>query len=328
VIGYRVFLLISWVILGAILGLHTGATRAAEPETKFFIGTGGKGGVYFPTGRAICRQVNKGSRKHRIQCNSGSTAGSVTNLKAIRAGEMDMGIAQSDWHFHSYHGTSSFREEGAFEGLRSVFSLHPESFTIVARADSGIRRLRDLKGKWVNLCSPGSGQRATSNELLRALGWREDVFGRVFELPSGQQSEALCNNMIDVTMYVVGHPSSVVRNASSECDVILVNVVEPAVTRMVERRGYYRPVVIPAGLYRGSVHDTRSFGLNATLVTSDKLSEDIVYEVVRAVFDDFAKFKTFHPAFKILSKTEMVTLGLTAPLHPGAIKYYKEAGLL
>ena len=323
-IWFRVLFLISLIVPG----FFAGATHAADPEYEFFIGTGGKGGVYFPTGRAICRLVNKGSRKHRIQCNSGSTAGSVANLKGIRAGDMEMGIAQSDWHFHSYHGTSSFRDDGSFAGLRSVFSLHPESFTVVARADSGVRRLRDLKGKRINLGSPGSGQRATANELLRALGWGEDVFGRVFELPSDQQSEALCNNMIDVTMYVVGHPSSTIRNASSECDVILVNVVEPAVRRMVERRGYYRPVVIPAGLYRGSVHDTRSFGLNATLVTSDKLSEDIVYEVVRAVFEDFPKFKTFHPAFKILSKTEMVTLGLTAPLHPGAAKYYKEAGLL
>jgi len=215
VIWFRVFLLFSLALLGAVSGFHAGAIHAAEPESEFFIGTGGKGGVYFPTGRAICRLVNKGSRKHHIQCKSESTAGSVFNLKAIRAGDMDMGIAQSDWHFHSFHGTSKFRDEGPFEGLRSVFSLHPESFTIVARADSGVRRLRDLKGKRVNLGSPGSGQRATADELLRALGWAEDVFSRVFELPSSQQSEALCNNMIDVTMYVVGHPSSAVRNASS-----------------------------------------------------------------------------------------------------------------
>jgi len=134
---------------------------AAYAEEFITIGTGGVTGVYYPTGGAICRLVNKGRKEHGVRCSVESTGGSVYNINTIREGELEFGVAQSDWQYHAFNGSSKFEEAGPFENLRAVFSVHPEPFTVVARADSGITNFEDLKGKRVNIGNPGSGQRGT-----------------------------------------------------------------------------------------------------------------------------------------------------------------------
>jgi hypothetical protein len=314
----------KFTVAGAALA--TMMAPAAMAEEFITIGTGGVTGVYYPTGGAICRLVNKGRKDHGIRCSVESTGGSIYNIKTIRAGELEFGVAQSDWQYHAYNGTSRFEEDGAFEGLRAVFSVHPEPFTVVARADAGISTFDDLKGKRVNIGNPGSGQRGTMEVLMEAKGWTTDDFALATELKAAEQSAALCDNQIDAMVYTVGHPSGSIQEATTACDSVLVEVSGDAVEGLVNDNPYYRTATIPGGMYRGNDADTQTFGVGATFVSSDAVSEEAVYTVVKSVFENFDDFKGLHPAFANLDPKEMATAGLSAPLHAGAAKYYKEQG--
>ncbi len=299
---------------------------AAQAQEFITIGTGGVTGVYYPTGGAICRLVNKDRKEHGFKCAVESTGGSVYNINTIREGELQFGVAQSDWQYHAYHGTSKFEEQGAFEGLRAVFSVHPEPFTVVARADAGVTNFDDLKGKRVNIGNPGSGQRGTMEVLMEAKGWGMDDFALATELKAAEQSAALCDNQIDAMVYTVGHPSGSIQEATTACDSVLVTVDGPAVEKLVADNSFYRMATIPGGMYRGSDADTQTFGVGATFVSSTDVSEDAVYAVVKSVFENFDAFKKLHPAFANLKPEEMIKDGLSAPLHDGAAKYYREKG--
>lgn len=322
---FRKFKLI--VLSGLVAAGLSFTPNPVSADTYVTIGTGGVTGVYYPTGGAICRLVNKDRKRHGIRCSVESTGGSVYNLNTIRAGELDMGVVQSDWQYHAYNGTSRFADQGPDKKLRAVFSVHPEPFTVVARKDAGIKYFSDLKGKRVNVGNPGSGQRATMDVVLNAMGWSTSAFSLASELKPAEQSAALCDNKIDAMVYTVGHPSGSIKEATTSCDSVLVNVVGPAIDKLVNENDYYRVATIPGGMYRGNPDDTKTFGVGATFVSSTDTPEHVIYEVVKAVFENFETFKKFHPAFGILKKREMVKDGLSAPLHPGALKYYKEVGL-
>ncbi|MDJ0781743.1 MAG: TAXI family TRAP transporter solute-binding subunit [Desulfosarcinaceae bacterium] len=304
-------------------------TAPVQAETTFVtIGTGGVTGVYYPTGGAIARLVNKGRKAHGIRCSVESTGGSVYNLNAIAAGELDMGVAQSDWQYHAYNGTSKFKDKGANKELRAVFSVHPEPFTVVARKDSGVTDFMQLKGKRVNIGNPGSGQRGTMEVLMGALGWSKGDFKLASELKAAEQSSALCDNKIDAMVYTVGHPNGSIKEATTSCDAVIVSVTGAEVEKLVGDNDYYRMATIPGGMYRGTDTDTMTFGVGATFVSSTQVPEKVIYEIVKAVFENFDDFKKLHPAFGVLKKEEMIKDGLSAPLHDGAKKYYKEVGLL
>ncbi|MCS4504858.1 hypothetical protein KBTX_01445 [wastewater metagenome] len=318
--------LLTGVVAGALaMGVSLGASAQEEFVT---IGTGGVTGVYYPAGGAICRLVNKGRSEHGIRCSVESTGGSVYNLNALRSGELDFGVVQSDWQYHAYNGTSKFSDQGPFKKLRAVFSLHPEPFTVVARADSGITNFEDLKGKRVNVGNPGSGQRATMEIAMDAMGWSMDDFSLASELKASEMASALCDNNIDAFVYVVGHPSGSIEEATTACDARLVNVKNPAIEKLVDERPYYSFATIPGGMYRGNPDDVTTFGVRATFVTTTDTSEKAVYTLVKSVFENFDQFTSLHPAFQVLKKKEMANASLSAPLHAGAQKYYKEAGLI
>lgn len=310
----------------AALAAGVTMSPAAFAEEFITIGTGGVTGVYYPTGGAICRLVNKGRKDHGVRCSVESTGGSVYNINTIREGELEFGVAQSDWQFHAYNGTSKFAEKGKFEDLRAVFSVHPEPFTVVARADSGIKNFQDLKGKRVNIANPGSGARGTMEVVMDSLGWTVKDFALATELKAAEQSAALCDNQIDAMVYTVGHPSGSIQEATTACDSVLVTVDGAAIDKLIADNSYYRTAVVPGGMYRGNDADTKTFGVGATFVTSAKVSEDTVYTLVKSVFENFDAFKKLHPAFANLKPEEMAKDGLSAPLHAGAAKYYKEKG--
>lgn len=312
--------------LVAAVGL--GGVSTASAQSFITIGTGGVTGVYYPTGGAICRLVNKDRKEHGIRCSVESTGGSVYNLNTIRAGELDMGVAQSDMQYHAYNGTDKFKDAGPNKDLRAVFSVHAEPFTVVARKDSGIKTFDDLKGKRVNIGNPGSGQRGTMEVVMAAKGWTKDDFSLVSELKAAEQSKALCDNKIDAMVYVVGHPNGSIKEATTSCDTVLVPVDGPAIEKLVGDNSYYRVATIPGGMYAGNPDDVTTFGVGATFVSSTNTPPETVYQVVKAVFENFDDFRKLHPAFANLKKEEMVKDGLSAPLHDGAAKYYKEAGLL
>ena len=311
----------------AVATLAMGMPLAAQAQQKFMtIGTGGVTGVYYAAGGSICRLVNKDRAKHGFRCTVESTGGSVANINTIKAGDLDFGVAQSDWNYNAYKGEAVFKKDGAFSDLRSVFSLHPEPFTVLARADANIKNFSDLKGKRVNIGNPGSGTRASMDELLNAMGWKVSDFGLAAELKADEHGAALCDNKIDAFFYGVGHPSANIQDPVTTCGAKLVNITGPAVDKLVAANSYYAKATIPGGLYKGNDAPTQTYGVLATFVTSAKASDDMVYTLVKAVFENFDDFKKLHPAFAHLNPENMVKDGLSAPLHNGAAKYYKEKG--
>lgn len=313
--------------MACLAGAAMMAGSAMAQEQQFIsIGTGGVTGVYYPTGGAICRLVNKDRKDHGIRCSVESTGGSVYNINTVRAGELEFGVAQSDWQYHAYNGTSKFEDQGAFEGLRAVFSVHPEPFTLIAKKDSGISGFTDLKGKKVNVGNPGSGQRATMEVVMDAFGITMDDFALAAELKGSEMAQALCDGKIDAMIYTIGHPAAAITEAATTCDVELISVSGEPIDKLVADNPYYRIATIPGGMYKGTDEEVSTFGVGATFVSSADVSDDAVYTVVKAVFDNFDDFKKLHPAFSNLKEEEMIADGLSAPLHPGAEKYYKERG--
>ncbi|HFQ5434559.1 TPA: TAXI family TRAP transporter solute-binding subunit [Vibrio vulnificus] len=310
-------------IAAAVMG--AGAVHAQEFIT---IGTGSVTGVYYPTGGAICKLVNKDRKDHNIRCSVESTGGSIYNVNTIRSGELDFGIVQSDWQYHGYKGTSKFEEQGPYTKLRAMFSLHTEPFNIIARSDAGIDKLEALKGKRVNIGNPGSGDHATMSVVMDAMDWNNDSFKLASELKGSERSQALCDNKIDAFIYMVGHPNGSIKEATTSCDAKLVSATGPQIDKIVADNPYYAYSTVPAGMYRGTDKDVKSFGVAATLVTTADVSDDVAYNVAKAVFENFDTFKRLHPAFATLKKEDMVSAGISIPLHPGAVKYYKEVGLL
>lgn len=291
------------------------------------IGTGGATGTYYPTGGAICRLLNRSRKVHGIRCSVESTAGSDFNLRALVDRDLDFGIVQSKKLYQAYQGTGSFSGERKFKGLRSVFSMQAEPFTVVARADSGIRRFKDLERRRVNIGNPGSDRRATMDAVMQVMGWSRRTFRIAAELNTREQAAALCENRVQAITFEVSHPSGLVKEVTSSCSAILVPVTGPEIDRLVREKPYYRHATIPGELYRGTNRDIPTFGVSATLVTTDKVPDYVVYHLVRALFENFDQFRKLHPAFLKLDRREMSTDGLSAPLHRGAVKYYKEMGM-
>lgn len=324
-------MLVSTIAATAVVGAAAliGSGASAADKSFITIGTGGVTGVYYPTGGAICRLVNKGKKTHGVRCSVESTGGSVYNINTIRAGELDMGVAQSDWQYHAYNGSGkdSFKKAGPFKDLRAVFSVHAEPVSIVARRDSGIKTVADLVGKRVNIGNPGSGTEATWNVMWGAMGHTNADLKLAAQMKSAETPGALCDNKIDAFFWLVGNPSALNKEATTTCDAVMVEVSGPAIDKLVKDNPFYRYATIPGGMYKGNPNDVKTFGVGATFVSSTATSEETVYQVVKAVFDNFDTFRKLHPAFNHLVKKEMANDGLSAPIHDGAMKYYKEAGL-
>lgn len=318
--------MVSAAAAAALLAAAALPQPAAAQQRFVTIGTGGVTGVYYAAGGAICRLVNKDRARHGIRCSVESTGGSVYNINTIRQGELDFGVAQSDWQYNATRGAKVFEKDGAFTDLRAAFSVHPEPFTVVARKEAGVKKFEDFKGKRFNVGNPGSGTRASMEELLNALGMQLSDFALASELKADEHGAALCDNKIDGFFYGVGHPSANIQDPTTTCAAQLVSLTGPAIDKLVAAAPYYAYAEIPGGLYNNNPQPTKTYGVLATFVTSAKVPDAVVYEVVKAVFENFDDFKKLHPAFANLDPKKMIKDGLSAPLHPGAVKYYKEKG--
>ncbi len=300
---------------------------ASAQQQKFItVGTGGVTGVYYPAGGAICRLVNRDRAKHGLRCSVESTGGSVANVNLLKSSEIEFGVAQSDVQFNATKGQGQFQKDGAMGDLRAVFALHPEPFTVVARKEANIAKFEDFKGKRFNVGNPGSGTLASMNELLGAMGWKMSDFGLASELRPDEHGPALCDGKIDGFFYAVGHPSANIQDPTTICGAKLVSLTGPAVDKLVKERPYYAVATIPGGMYPNNPQPTTTFGVQATIVSSAKVPADVVYTVVKTVFENLDEFKKLHPALAHLKPEDMVKNGLSAPLHEGAAKYYKEKG--
>jgi TRAP transporter TAXI family solute receptor len=312
--------------LGAALAAPAGLVHAQQKYIT--IGTGGVTGVYYAAGGAICRLVNKDRKQHGIRCSVESTGGSVFNINTIKAGELDMGVAQSDVQFNAVKGVGQFKDAGAYPDLRAVFSLHAEPFTVLSRKEANVKTFAEFKGKRFNVGNPGSGTRASMEELLGAMGWKMSDFSLASELKADEHGPALCDGKIDGFFYAVGHPSANIQDPTTTCGAKLVSLTGPAIDKLVKERAYYAFATIPGGLYPNNPQETRTYGVLATFVSSSKAPADTIYAVVKAVFDNFDEFKKLHPALASLKPENMIKDGLSAPLHDGAAKYFKEKGWL
>jgi uncharacterized protein len=313
-------------LLASVLVALASLSGPAVAQQKFVtIGTGGVTGVYYAVGGAVCRLMNKSRAETGLRCSVESTGGSVFNANAIKTGELDFGLAQSDIQFGAAKGEGQFKGK-ADPDLRAVFSVHPEPFTVLARKDAGVTSFADFKGKRFNIGNPGSGTLSSMEELLRQMGWTKNDFSLAAELKADEQGTALCDNKIDGFFYGVGHPSAAIQDPTIACGAKLISLTGPAVETLLKEHPYYAKATIPGGMYANNPNPTETYGVLATVITSAKVADTTVYALVKAVFDNFDEFKKLHPAFAHLESKDMVKNGLSAPLHPGAIKFYKEKG--
>lgn len=293
------------------------------------IGTGGVTGVYYPTGGAISRMINKKSKIYNIKATVESTGGSVYNINAVLSGDLEFGIAQSDRQFQAFNGMAEWKKIGAQKDLRAVFSIHPESITLIATAKSGIKSVNDLKGKRVNIGNPGSGQRQNSIDVLSSFGISLSDF-KAEQVKAVEAPGLLQDEKIDAFFYTVGHPAGNIKEATAgRIKVNIIPVKGTGIDALLKKYSYYAKATIPGKFYPSTViqGDVESIGVKATLVTSKKIDEKIVYAVTKEVFDNLDSFKKLHPAYSVLTKKNMLQ-GLSAPIHKGALRYYKEADLL
>ena len=319
--------LTSMFVASVALALGAGVVWPVQAE-EVAIGTASRAGVYFQVGQAICRLLNVETTRHGVTCEALPTDGSIFNLQQIRSGKSRLGVVQSDWQYRATNGTGVFESVGPDTDLRSLFSVHGEPFTVVARRDAGIKTFDDLKGKRVNIGNPGSGQRATMEVLMNAKGWDKSIFSLANDLSASEQSLALCHDRVQAMVYVVGHPNASVAQGVNLCDAVIVPVEGSAVEQLLADNPYYARTQVPGGVYKGNPESVGTFGVKATVVASTKLSPDTVYLLVKTVFENLDDFRKQHPAFADLEAAGMTKDGLSAPLHEGALRYYREKGWL
>lgn len=317
----------KWPVVTAATLILASGVAIAQPRTVT-IGTGSTTGVYQVAGEAICRLVNRESARHGIRCEVRSSAGSVHNVNAIRSGEFDFGIVQSDVQYFAVKGQGRFKESGPDNDLRAVFSVYPEPLVVLARNRSDIERFEDFKDKRFNIGNPGSGTRTTIDMLMKALNMKPGEFAQAAELTPDEHGPALCDNRIDGFGYVVGNPAPSLQSLTKACNARLIPLTGPAIDRMVVKYPYFAFTTIPGGTYPGNREPVRTFGVVATFVTSTRVPDDVAHTVVSAVFDHFAEFRKQHPSFAHLRPIDAINSGLTAQLHMGAFRYFREKGLI
>ncbi len=318
-----------WLLAAAAFGFAATFYAPSYAADKLVtIGTAGVTGVYYPAGGAICRLVNRGRKDHGVRCAVESTGGSINNLEMIRKGEIELGVVQSDLLFNAYNGSDIFADVGADKDLRILFFLHSEPFTVVARKDAKIEKFEDLKGKRVSIGAPGSGMRATMEELMRAYGWTTKSFAKVVDIKANDMAGALCGNKVDALVYSGGHPNGAIQQLTTACETRLVEVTGPVIQKLIADNPFYANATIPGGMYAHNTKDIHTFGVKAVLVASKQLDRETVYLLVKSTFDNLENFKTLHPVFASLDAKRMVRDTQLAPFHDGALQYFKEKRLI
>lgn len=317
----------SVLATASILMLSAGTSDAAE---DIAVAAGAKGGPNYPFGRVICSFLKtKDFNCSTLPTPAGDAPDSFANLTNLRNGAVELAIARSDWQYFALTGTgpAKYLNEN-FESLRSVFSIHSQPFTLLARRDSAIKSLDDLKGKRVNLGSPYSDERASLDLVLAAKNWTKKDFVLAEQLTTAEQSLAFCHDRVQAMHYTVSHPHPAIRKVTELCDAAIVDVSGPAIDKLVADKPYLAIATIPGGLYGGTSEPVKTFGTTVTVVSSSDVSEDLIYTVVKAIFEDLDGFKKKHPALHDLAPSRMIKDGITAPVHPGAMRYFRERGLM
>ena len=303
------------------------ATDSIKDMSHLLLGTGSVQGVYFPIGGVICRLLNRHKNSHKIRCSLESTGGSIYNLKEIGEGNFDLVFAQSDWQFHAYNGTSTFEKQGANKNLRAVFALEADPLALIVRTESEVKVFDDLADRRVSFGYTRSLQHRIIDDLLEAKGWSNDNFKEVRPMSDVKQVTQLCDGQIEAIALLTSSLKDNLQGIAADCQIRLIPIVGPEVSAVISAKPYYRAAKTLKGMYSGD-EDVMSFGLGATFVASESTSPKAIYHVVKEVVENFRDFKSLHPSLAGLKKKELSHAGISIPLHPGAIRYYKEARLL
>ena len=322
-------LLLAAAVLAAMSLTSCLAPLTIARRAPVTIATASPGAVYHPVGNAICRIVNIADAEDPAKrCQAIESDGAVANVEKVRSGEATFGLTQSDLAYGAFRGEGPFAATGPDRELRTVIALHRESFTVIARADSAIHNFEDLRGKRVGIGKSGAGYTFTRDVVLGFYGWTISDFDRALELGPTEQNETLCENRVDAIIFEAVHPDGLTQEATSECGARLVRVAGPPIDRLLATHPYYIASIIPGGMYDGNPADTPTFGTQTVLVTSARQPDDLAYAVAKAVLEDFDEFRRLHPALRLLKRKDMVPSEAVMPIHPGALRYYREAGLL
>ncbi|MEN8906791.1 MAG: TAXI family TRAP transporter solute-binding subunit [Clostridiales bacterium] len=322
--------IISFVMIITLIVTFASCDSKSDSKSKntfVTIGTGGITGIYYPTGGAISQIINEKQDEYGIKCSVESTGGSVFNINAIMTGDLDFGVVQSDRQYQAINGLAEWEGKGKQEDIRSVFSIHPESVTLVAAVDAGINSIEDLKGKKVNIGNPGSGQRQNSIDALENfnIDYNKDI--KAESVKAAEAPSLLQDGRIDAFFYTVGHPSGAFKEATSGKRKVKFIPIE-GIDKLIDKYSYYSKSVIQKDMYPNAenTEDIPTFGVKATFVTSADVPDDVVYAITKEVFENLDEFKSLHEAFGLITKESMLE-GLSAKIHPGAMKYYEEVGL-
>jgi len=326
-------LIITFIACFIASGFFSALPDDLKAEEIFItIGGGDFSGVYFPTGLAIAKMINDRRPEYHVRATVEATMGSTFNLNSIMAGHLDFGLAQSDTQYQAVTGLSNWAKKGPQKELRAVFSIHHEPLTLVGALDAGIQSIADLRGKRVSLGNPGFTQRQIVVDALEAAGLdpKRDISPQTAF--ASEAPTLLQDNRIDAYFFTVGHPSETIRMAlSNERKARIVPISGPAIDKLVADNKYYRKMPIRVQRFypglAGPSDEVATFGVVATLCTSSRIPEEVVYVLTKVVFENIDEFRRQHPALSDLTNEDMFE-GLTAPLHPGAVKYFKETGLL
>ncbi|MFT5571798.1 MAG: TRAP transporter TAXI family solute receptor [Cryomorphaceae bacterium] len=306
-----------------------GTEKSPRKEPSHMVlGTGSVQGVYFPIGGVICRLLNRHKSVHRLRCTLESTGGSIYNLRELREGNFDLVFAQSDWQYHAYHGTSTFKDDGPNPDLRAVFALEADPLALIVKQESDIQSFDDLAGRVVSFGYARSLQHRIINDYLAAKEWTDDNFKQVRRMNDTKQVGQICAGKVDAILLLASSLTDHLKDLNDDCELRLLPIEGEEVQKVIEVKPYYRTATILKGMHLNSLEDVMSFGLGATFVANEATSPKAIYHVVKEVVENFRDFKSLHPSLAALDKRELSHAGISIPLHPGAVRYYKESRLL
>ena len=314
------------VAVAAALALQACTLVQYRPDVA--IGTARPGGVYFALGDSICRLFNLDLAQRGLRCAAYPSIGPVANIEALHEGRMDVGIVQSDVLADAINGHGPFASHGPDKALRVLFTGQTEAFTIVARRALAIRAAAELRGKRINLGSPGSGERVSMERVMAALGFAPTDFAATRELPLAQQHDAFCANALDAIVYTVRHPNGLVDDVIRSCGAVLVDVSGPQIDGLLARHPEYLRFAIPGGTYAGNPESVTTLGVRTAVITTTRLPETVAYEITKAVFENIDDFRRLHPDFATLAPRDMFPGAGGVPVHAGAARYYRGRGWL
>jgi TRAP transporter TAXI family solute receptor len=300
------------------------AAGAAHAQQQFVtVLTGGTSGVYYPLGVALSKVY--GDNIPNVRASVQSTKASAENLNLLQAGRGEVAFSLGDAVSDAWKGNEEAGFKSKLDKLRGLAGIYNNYIQIVASADSGIKSLADLKGKRVSVGAPRSGTELNARAIFRGAGLSYSDLGKVEYLPFGESVELIKNRQLDATLQSAGLGVASIRDLANSVNIVVIPVPADVVASIGDAA--YQPAVIPANTYQGQTADVPTAAIRNILVTHSGVPEDVVYQMTKSMFEHLDQLTAAHAAAKAI-KAEGAADGLPLPLHPGAERYYREAGLL